>query len=231
MKKILFVVLFFFCVSSLFAAKGILRISANVDKVGIYNGDEQIAMLGVGTTDIELEKGKYTIILKKPMDTYTEYFAKKDVFIVAGVITRVEFELQEALTKAGKVKQVKEAERFSRQNEMVYDNVLKLTWQDNSGAKSVKKTWNEAKSYCKNLTLGGYNNWRLPLIKELRSINDMSRYKPAIKRVFQNVIDGYYWSSTPYVSDSSNVWAAGFKYGYNGWNSKSVSYFVRCVRR
>ena len=37
-------------------------------------------------------------------------------------------------------------------NEIVTDNITGLKWQDNSEAKTVTKNWNEAISYCEDLT-------------------------------------------------------------------------------
>lgn len=108
MRKILIFSLLFCFATSLFAGKGILRISANMADVDVYNGNEQIAMLGDEHTDLELEKGKYTIILRKPIDEYNEYFASKKVFVGADSITRIKFELKKVLTEKGKIKKAKD---------------------------------------------------------------------------------------------------------------------------
>lgn len=42
-----------------------------------------------------------------------------------------------------------------------------LTWSLKS---SDAKNWNDAKSYCENLTEGGYSDWRLPSINDLRNL-------------------------------------------------------------
>ncbi len=88
MKKILVFCMICFFSTTLFAGKGILRVSANMNNVNIYNGSEQIAMIGVGNTDLELEKGKYTIVLRKTIDENSEYFASKKIFIGADSVTR-----------------------------------------------------------------------------------------------------------------------------------------------
>ena len=60
-----------------------------------------------------------------------------------------------------------------------------LMWQDNADAKTVQENWKGAVEYCQNLTLLGFNDWRLPARNELLSIVDKSR-SPTIKKEFQN---------------------------------------------
>lgn len=121
----------------------------------------------------------------------------------------------------------------NNQKEVVECNdryVGKLMWQDDSNTKSVKKTYEDARNYCKYLFFTGYDNWRLPSIKELLSITDTSTYKPAIKSAFKNLKNEGYWSSTSHASDSSHAWRVDFKSGDGNWLPKSNTYFVRCVR-
>ena len=106
-----------------------------------------------------------------------------------------------------------------------------LEWQDNSQVKTTKLNWSEAKEYCQNLSLSGYDDWRLPSIKELQSIADVSRYNPAIKRGFTNVnTSNYYWSSSETVSATKYAWIVYFKFGSTFNLTKTNEYFVRCVR-
>jgi len=105
-----------------------------------------------------------------------------------------------------------------------------LEWQDDSAAKSNKMTWQDAIDYCQELNFNGHNDWSLPNIKELQSIVDVGRYKPAIKKNFKNVASSYYWSSSQYVSDAKYAWGVGFEGGYTYDYSKSSEYYVRCVR-
>ena len=52
----------------------------------------------------------------------------------------------------------------------VGDNMTGLTWQQVPA--SEKMSWEEAGVYCENLELGGYDDWRLPTVKELFAIGD-----------------------------------------------------------
>jgi len=111
--------------------------------------------------------------------------------------------------------------------DVVVDSETGLVWQDNS--KIVKKDWSGAKGYCKNLSLGGYDNWRLPNVDELISIVDTKKKSPAIKSIFKNTKSNWYWSSTEYKGDSSKAWFVFFNFGYDYYGSKSNEYYVRCV--
>ena len=55
-----------------------------------------------------------------------------------------------------------EAKRFDIQDKVVVDNVTKMTWQKSDDNK--KRSWKNAKKYCKNLKFAGFSDWRLPNI-------------------------------------------------------------------
>jgi len=118
---------------------------------------------------------------------------------------------------------------FSRDGDIVTDSISKLQWQDN--AIGEKMEWQEAIDYCENtLKLGGYSDWRLPNINELKSIVDRGRYNPAIVNGFENTSSNYYWSSTSSKSYSNYAWIVLFSGGRVYSNNKSNNYYVRCVR-
>ena len=143
-----------------------------------------------------------------------------------------DFDVSEFFVICVRGKQLKKG-KFNRDNEknIVIDSKTKLQWQDNLETTVVKKTWSEAINYCEDLTLGGYNDWRLPNINELYSIVDKeaSGYIP-ISSVFQNTVWHNYWSSTTKISKDSDAWYIDFSIGNSDWNNKNNSYFVRCVR-
>ena len=114
---------------------------------------------------------------------------------------------------------------------MVKDPKTGLLWEDTPHA-LTKITHPKAEAYCKTLTLGGFHDWRLPTIRELLSLVDYRRYKPAMPSAFSYVEkDAFYWSATVYADDSDEYWGVNFK---DGASSKAAEYYdryVRCVRR
>jgi hypothetical protein len=112
---------------------------------------------------------------------------------------------------------------------IVLDTSTNLMWQDDTPVSSM--TWENAISYCENLSLGGYSDWKLPNINELYNLADRTTYSPAISSVFQNIDNlTYYWSSTTTAGDSGDAWDFSFLRGTNFESPKSYSRIVRCVR-
>jgi len=120
---------------------------------------------------------------------------------------------------------------LSLASDVLNDSTTGLTWQDNSAVENTKMSWTEAISYCSDLSLAGESDWRLPSIKELQSIVDVSRYKPAIQKGFKNVnTSDRYWSSSVYVSSTKYAWSVNFRNGSTDSYNKADEYYVRCVR-
>lgn len=114
-------------------------------------------------------------------------------------------------------------------NGTVTDQVTTLTWQKQDN--STTYTWEGAISYCEGLSLGGYADWRLPNIKELKSIVDMTRYSPAINiDYFPNTQSLIYWSSTTGADATTYAWCVHFSTGVIPRATKNYAAYVRCVR-
>jgi hypothetical protein len=117
------------------------------------------------------------------------------------------------------------------EKEIVTNTKTGLMWQDDTSVKNVKKTWSDAKNYCKNLNFAGYSDWFLPSISQLESLVDTKKYDPSMKKEFKNIISSYCWSSSSYVSHSNNAWSVYFKDGNSGSSNKTdYNYVVRCAR-
>jgi len=114
--------------------------------------------------------------------------------------------------------------------EVVIDSATGLMWQDNSDAASVKKTWKGVKEYCRNLSLGGFSDWRLPNISELETLIDTTKQDPVIKKGFNHVVSYGYWSSSPDVSCPECAWFVSFHDGYSSYSGKTDEGYVRCAR-
>jgi uncharacterized protein (TIGR02145 family) len=157
--------------------------------------------------------------------TEPDYETKNSYSIIIKVRDSEDYSSSQSIT----INITDEIDKFTRDNtkEIVIDNFTKLQWQDDSTAKTIKVNWDTATtSTCQNLTLGGYSDWRLPTIEELKSILKNRR----ISNEFLNLASYYYWSSTTNASNSSNACHVGFNAYYGDWSNKTDSNYVRCVR-
>jgi hypothetical protein len=110
----------------------------------------------------------------------------------------------------------------------ITDTRTGLTWQK---ASSSGNTWEQALTYCESLNLGGHTDWRLPTIKELRSLVENRRYYPAIDTsYFPDTHSSLYWSSTTPADHTNNARGVYFETGSDSVDDKTFSYYVRAVR-
>ena len=127
-------------------------------------------------------------------------------------------------------------------NGVITDNVTGLVWTQNLSTMAMP--WSEASSYCDTLTTGGYNDWRLPTVKELWSIRDFSQGWPWLDTDYFHLVgDGseqrqhHSWTSNRYLvkSDYQNQQLEGEpSFIVNDWTghikAMSGNRFVRAVR-
>ena len=121
--------------------------------------------------------------------------------------------------------------------------------------------WDDAVSYCDNLTECGHTDWHLPNINELRTLIQncpgsqaggacavqepsclfLSCYSSSCYCEYKGNNGGYYsklgdddnvwlWSSSTLSDDTAVAWRVSFYYGHVGYDDKTISNDVRCVR-
>ena len=111
------------------------------------------------------------------------------------------------------------------------DEKTSLVWQDNSAIMDNELTYDEALSYCKDLKLDGFDDWRLPTIKEFYTIVDLRVNRPALKSGFEIRNDERFWTSTPFVKNpKKEAWRISMSFGEAEPYNKKRTYRVRCVR-
>ncbi|MFZ4454849.1 MAG: DUF1566 domain-containing protein [Bacteroidales bacterium] len=112
----------------------------------------------------------------------------------------------------------------------IRDNYTGLTWQKSPSTTAM--TWDAALAYSKTVTLGGKSDWRVPNIKELQSLNDVSRAKPSINKTYFPTIvtSAFYWSSTSQYKTPTVAWDFNTDYGVVTYNDKTQSKYVILVR-
>lgn len=244
MKKIIFGVILFLMMSSLFAGQGKIRVSSDQEGAYIYvNGKKKAIMTGEGFTSILLEEGEYMVKVTKEKNKYYDYIASKKIFVGEDTSTKLKFKLKKGLKLEVKAKweaeleeykktiskrDVQKRKRWVRKGDVVVDRKLGLVWQDD---KTNQKTWKDAKKYCNNLEFAGYRNWRLPSYNELITIVDYDKYDPAIVPVFENISKGSYSTDNRVKNGSNFIYGINFKTGRVEYSGDCNQCFqqVRCV--
>ncbi len=77
----------------------------------------------------------------------------------------------------------------------------------------------------------GQPGWRLPNVKELASLADVTQINPAINATaFPGTLSSAYWSSTPDVSNPLSAWTVSFDLGSVNSVSRNTASYVRLIR-
>lgn len=160
-------------------------------------------------------------------------------FSVAGVIATA------AQTCNPKIIETTPTSRFTDNNDgTVTDTKTGLMWKKCSegqigagctGGLIIACTWEGALQQAQAVNAGGgfagYTDWRVPNVKELRSIVEEKCYGPAINlTVFPGTPSRAFWSSSPTAWNTSEAWSVSFSGGYYFSNNKVDLFYVWLVR-
>ncbi|WP_295418017.1 DUF1566 domain-containing protein [Sulfurovum sp.] len=111
------------------------------------------------------------------------------------------------------------------------DDRTGLVWQDNQAVAEVTKSYSDAKKYCEQLKVDGFEDWRLPTLSELYTIVDMRRERPALKYGFEMRVEEWFWTATLFAGDPKReAWRLSFRYGEAEPSRQERTLHVRCVR-
>ncbi|MCK5917725.1 MAG: DUF1566 domain-containing protein [Cocleimonas sp.] len=158
------------------------------------------------------------------------------------------FTQPEATLQAGKY--------IDNNDDTVTDCSTNLMWKKYSeGQSSItcgkgmvrQYTWENAINRFKQSSFAGYNDWRLPTIKELRSLTSCDRQviaprlatsllrdqcsKPTINNnIFPNTAPTRYWTSSTFFNKEDHAWALHFDSGSDEESLKYYNASVRLVR-
>ena len=139
--------------------------------------------------------------------------------------------------------QTASAEFINNGDGTVIDSSTQLMWQRCSAPSTefncgsvtpVTYRWDDALTYCNDLTLGGYSDWRLPNVKTLQSLVDVTKTSsPNINTsYFPDTRQDDYWTSTTFAGTTPHAWYVNFNIVIDmvsGVDKRSGLY-VRCVR-
>ncbi|WOO31813.1 IPTL-CTERM sorting domain-containing protein [Diaphorobacter limosus] len=91
--------------------------------------------------------------------------------------------------------------------------------------------WVTALSTAEAASFAGHSDWRLPNLKELRSLVEECRTVPSINdTVFPGTPSSDVWSGSPNANGSNSAWYVDFNDGYANSFNRSYSFLVRLVR-
>ena len=139
---------------------------------------------------------------------------------------------------------------YTDNGQTITDENTDLMWEKVTVDGKEPINWNDAVTYCEDLVLGSYDDWRLPTRAELQSIvnygydEDFENPPPPaspptafdiffsdLTGTFDDLETSNYWTSTTNAEFVSCAWYISFYNGNINYMGKAnAEYLVRCVR-
>ncbi len=113
----------------------------------------------------------------------------------------------------------------------ITDQLTDLVWQKFTSSDTL--SWENALTRAEGASTAGYQDWRLPNIKELASIVNYKANNPAaFTNIFSSLKAANFWSSTTQFNHVSNAWYVDFKnFGLTSYMDKANRQaYIICVR-
>lgn len=128
------------------------------------------------------------------------------------------------------------AARFAAGPDLITDRLTGLQWSADASLAVTPLTWGEALDYVAGLNAqvwGGHGDWRLPNRRELRSLIDHGRQRPALPGDLpaRNLFQGPYWTSTTAALHPQHAWWVDLAGGRSFYAGKDQDCMVWPVRR
>ena len=125
--------------------------------------------------------------------------------------------------------------RFRADELTVLDRLTGLTWLRDANVLEFPLDWETARSEIDTLnqrTLAGHHDWRLPGRRELFSLISFQDARPALAQghPFQNVFQGWYWTSDISAMHPANAWHVHMEGGRMFWGTRTGFELVWPVR-
>ena len=109
----------------------------------------------------------------------------------------------------------------------VKDNSNGLVWQQKDGG---AMTWEDGLRYCEGLKLGGKEDWRMPNVKEARSMCDYTLYSPSVDlKYFPDLKTTWHWTSST-TQRGKVPWFMNYVSSSATYIDRETEIEVRCVR-
>jgi hypothetical protein len=234
---------------------------SNHDPIFIKNGvfvgkNEAYSYFELEAYGVYIEK-KYSPEKRENLREYIDY--KNYLSFIASLsATQIanipEFKLTPKIKLTERLaKEKAERERFTIRKNVFIDNKTGYMWEKGDSEKEL--SWHDAKSYCENLVLDGYSDWKLPSRDEFdtlmtayygeydsglsswfeankhkRNSGKNSDYLVFLPKEISQFFGLWYWTRDISKTYTSYSWFLNFSFGYDLYYYQYTNNLFRCVR-